>query len=225
MLPDRGDDSVSVVGYIRVSTDRQDESGAGLDAQRAAIERECAHRDWELARIEQDVLSGRTLKRPGLQRALEDCERQQVDGIVVARLDRLSRSLVDFAGLLERAQRGGWNIVALDLGVDLSTPSGEFLANVMASAAQWERRIIGERTREALQVRRAQGVRLGRPATIGEGLAAWIWELRRYHSPQQVCDLLNEDGIPTPRGGREWRPSSLRAVFPTCKVGKGADGR
>jgi DNA invertase Pin-like site-specific DNA recombinase len=131
-----------VIGYIRVSTTEQGANGAGLEAQRAAIEAECLRRQWQLVRIEEDVLSGRTLRRPGLQRALDACRSTEADGVVVAKLDRLSRSLVDFAGLLAEAQAGGWNLVALDLEVDLSTPSGEFLANVMASAAQWERRLI-----------------------------------------------------------------------------------
>jgi hypothetical protein len=77
-------------------------------------------------------------------------------------LDRLSRSLVYFAGLMERAQSRKWNLVALDLGVDLSTPAGEFLASVLASAAQGERRIIGQRTKDALAQKKAKGVRLGR---------------------------------------------------------------
>ena len=93
------------------------------------------------------MLSGRTMRRPGLQRALGACRARDVDGIAVGKLDRLSRSLVDFAALLAEAQAGSWNLVALDLGVDLSTPSGEVLANIMASAAQWERRLIGIRTR------------------------------------------------------------------------------
>jgi DNA invertase Pin-like site-specific DNA recombinase len=128
--------------------------------------------------------------------------------------DRLSRSLVDFAGLLAEAQAGGWNLVALDLGVDLSTPSGEFLANIMASAAQWERRLIGLRTKEALAVRRAQGVRLGRPPTVTPELARRIRLLRtRGHTLQAISDRLNAEGVPTPRGGAAWRPSSLRAVL------------
>ena len=72
-----------------------------------------------------------------------------IGGIVVAKLDRLSRSLKDFALLMERAQKRGWNLVACDLGIDLSSPSGEFMAGVMSSAAQWERRIIGQRTKYA----------------------------------------------------------------------------
>src|SRR5262249_16065086 len=155
-----------VIGYVRVSTDEQGANGAGLDAQRFAIEAECKRRGWQLERIEEDVLSGRSLNRPGLQRALAACAPGEVAAVVVPKLDRVSRSLIGFAGLLEQARRAGWNVVALDLGIDLSTPSGEFLASVMASAAQWERRIIGQRTKEALQVKKAQGVRLGRPASI-----------------------------------------------------------
>ena len=151
-LVDVGDGD-RVVGYVRVSTEEQGQSGAGLAAQRRAIKAECERRGWQLVRIEEDVLSGRTLNRPGLNSALEACRSGEVSGIVVAKLDRLSRSLVDFAGLLAEAQSKGFNVVALDLGVDLSTPAGEFLASVMASAAQWERRIIGQRTKDALAIR------------------------------------------------------------------------
>jgi DNA invertase Pin-like site-specific DNA recombinase len=82
--------------------------------------------------------------------ALAAVESGDASAIVVAKLDRLSRSLVDFAFVMARAQVGHWNLVALDLGIDLSTAAGEFMANVMASAAQWERRMIGQRTRDAL---------------------------------------------------------------------------
>jgi DNA invertase Pin-like site-specific DNA recombinase len=203
-----------VIGYVRVSTEEQSVVGVGLEAQREAIATECARRGWHLVRIEEDALSGKTLRRPGLQRALADCAAGEASGVVVAKLDRLSRSLIDFAGLLARAQTEGWNVVALDLGVDLSTPHGEFLANVMASAAQWERRMIGQRTREALAVKRANGVRLGRPSTIGDDLAATIRDMRASGATlQSICDRLNDARIATPRGGTTWRPTSLRAVL------------
>ena len=208
-----------VIGYVRVSTAEQGATGAGLEAQREAIATECRRRAWRLVRIDEDVLSGRTLRRPGLQRALAACRSSEADGVVVAKLDRLSRSLVDFAALLAEAQAGEWNLVALDLGVDLSTPGGEFLANVMASAAQWERRLIGLRTKEALAVKRAQGVRLGRPATITPQLARRIRSMRtRGHSLQRICDRLNDSGVSTPRGGTAWRPSSIRAVLAGTSV-------
>ena len=77
--------------------------------------------------------------------------------MIVATHDRLSRSLIDFEALLEQAGDEGWNPVALDLGVDLSTPSGEFLASVIASAAQWERRIIGQAARPRSPTRSPSG--------------------------------------------------------------------
>src|SRR5215210_7973308 len=137
-----------VVGYARVSTGEQAESGGGLAAQRSALEAEAARRGWELVAIREDVASGRrTSGRPGLEAALAAVDGGEADALAVAKLDRLSRSLLDFAGLLERARRRGWTLVALDLGVDTSTPQGELVANVIASVAQWERRIIGQRTK------------------------------------------------------------------------------
>lgn len=203
-----------MVGYVRVSTEEQGQSKAGLRAQRAAIEAECERRGWELVRIEQDVLSGRTMNRSGLRAALDLCRSGEGSGIVVAKLDRLSRSLVDFAALLVEARDRGFNVVALDLGVDLSTPAGEFLANVMASAAQWERRIIGDRTREALAAKRAAGVRLGRPASVDVELARRVRLMRGEGlTLQAIADALNAEGVPTPRGGALWRPSSLTSIL------------
>jgi DNA invertase Pin-like site-specific DNA recombinase len=92
--------------------------------------------------------------------------RHDVDGLVVAKLDRLSRSVIDAARTIEAAQRDGWTVVLLDVGVDLSTAHGEAMANMTATFAQLERRLIGARTRAALAVKRAQGVRLGRPRSL-----------------------------------------------------------
>ena len=79
---------------------------------------------------------------------------------MVAKLDRLSRSMLDFAALMNAAQKQGWALVALDLGVDTSTPYGEMMANVLATFAQFERRLISQRTKEALAQKRAAGVQL-----------------------------------------------------------------
>lgn len=128
---------------------------------------EATRRDWELARIYSDAASGKSLTgRPGLQEALGALDRGKADALITAKLDRLSRSIVDFGMLMERARKQGWALVALDLGVDTTTPSGELVANVMVSVAQWERRAIGRRTKDALAVKKAGGVRLGRPSTL-----------------------------------------------------------
>ena len=84
----------------------------------------------------------------------------------------------------------------------------------MASATQWKRRIIGQRTKAALAVRREEGVRLGRRPlprdALGRRVAA-MW--KRGMTLQAIADKLNEEGVPTLRGGREWRASSVRAVL------------
>jgi DNA invertase Pin-like site-specific DNA recombinase len=203
-----------VVGYIRVSTEEQADSGLGLAAQKATIEAECAKRGWTLLTIHQDAVSGKTVaNRPGLAAALEDVEKGVAAGIVVGKLDRLSRSLKDFATLMERAQKKGWNLVACDLGIDLSTPAGEFMANVMGSAAQWERKLIGLRTKEALAAKRAAGARLGRPRTLPDHVVSRIQTDRRAGiSLSAIARQLNEERVPTAHGGVCWHPSTIRAV-------------
>lgn len=202
-----------VVGYVRVSTDEQAESGLGLAAQRSAIEAECQRRGWTLAAIHEDALSGKSMNRPGLAAALQAVESGNASAIVVAKLDRLSRSLRDFADIMVKAQARGWNLVALDLGIDLSSAGGEFMANVMASAAQWERRIIGQRTKDALAVKRAQGVHLGRPATLpAEVVERIVTAHKAGEGWSAIARTLNDAGVPTGHGGARWWPSAVRAV-------------
>jgi DNA invertase Pin-like site-specific DNA recombinase len=149
-----------------------------------------------------------------LQRALEACRSGSADGIVASRLDRLSRSVIDFAKLLEDAKRRGFNVVALDLGLDLSTPQGELVATVLAGVAQWERRIIGQRTRDALAIKRAEGVRLGRPRSVPPRVVASIRRARiRGDTLTAIANRLNARGEPTAHGGRRWYPATVRGVL------------
>lgn len=205
------------VGYVRVSTSEQADSGLGLEAQRAAIVAEAARRGWQLLEVHVDAgASGKSLRgRDGLAEALAAVERRGgADVLVVAKLDRLSRSVHDFAGLMARAQRGrGWSLVALDLGVDTTTPTGRLVANVMASVAEWERETIGQRTRDALAVKRSQGARLGRPRTMPAAVLARIVDERaRGLSLAAIADGLAGDGVPTVRGGT-WRANTVRAAL------------
>jgi DNA invertase Pin-like site-specific DNA recombinase len=203
--------ALKVVGYVRVSTEEQGLSGASLAAQRRAIRAECGRRGWELISVEQDVQSAKSMNRPGLRAALALCTNGDVDGIVVAKLDRLSRSVVDFASVLETARRRGFNVSVIDLGLDLSTPQGELVGNVIASVAQWERRIIGERTREALAAKRSDGVRLGRPPTLPSQVVQRIVCARKAgKSLRRIADELNEAHVPTAQGGDRWYAATVR---------------
>jgi DNA invertase Pin-like site-specific DNA recombinase len=203
------------VAYTRVSTSEQADSGAGLSAQRAAIDAAAEARGWTIvARFEDAGVSGSSLNRPGLTEALGAVESGRASALVVAKLDRLSRSLMDFSAVMERARRNGWALVALDLGVDTTTPAGEMLANVLASFAQYERRIIGQRTKDALAEKRRQGVQLGRPRAIDAHVVARIVTAREAgRSLASIAEALNADGVPTARGGQRWYDSTVRCVL------------
>ncbi|MCU1453844.1 MAG: putative resolvase [Acidimicrobiales bacterium] len=206
----------TVVAYLRVSTAEQADSGLGLDSQRAAIEAECQRRGWTLVGVHVDAgASGKSLRnRDGLADGLAEVRSGRAGTLMVSKLDRLSRSLLDFASLMSDAQANGWNLVALDLGIDLSTPAGEFMASVMASAAQWERRIIGQRTRDALVIKRAQGVKLGRPRQLPDETANRILaEHDAGNGWSSIARRLNAESVPTAHGGREWYPATVRNVW------------
>jgi DNA invertase Pin-like site-specific DNA recombinase len=127
------------------------------------------------------------------------------------KLDRLSHSLLDFATLMATAQKQGWALVALDCTLDTTTPAGEAIANVLATFAQFERRLISQRTREALALKRSQGVRLGRPPKMSQYV---IDRIRRERAAGKslaaIANGLNADRIPTAQGGRSWYPATVR---------------
>jgi DNA invertase Pin-like site-specific DNA recombinase len=206
---------ISVLGYLRVSTNEQAGSGAGLAAQRAAIEAAVRERGWQLLDVVEDAgFTGRHLRRPGITAVLTALREGRADALMVAKLDRLSRSMLDFASLMDRSTKEGWTLVALDLGVDTSSPAGEAMAHVLATFAQFERRLISLRTKEALAVKAAQGVRLGRPRAIPEPIVRRILAERRAgRSLRAIAAGLDADGIERAHGGIRWRSSTIEAVL------------
>ena len=205
------------IAYLRCSTEEQADSRAGLDAQRAAILVEAKRRGWDEADvtfIEDAGFSGKNLDRPGIETALDALRHRKADTLVVSKLDRLSRSLVDFAGLMDRASREHWALIALDLNVDTSTPAGEAMAAMLATFAQFERRLIGERTKAALAVKKAAGVRLGRPRLIPGDIVARIAAERSSGATlRAIADGLNRDGVPTAMRGRQWWVATVQGVL------------
>ena len=206
----------TVFGYVRCSTAEQAASGNGLAAQEAAIRAECERRGWTLLEVIRDEgESGKSLDRPGLSSALERIAAAEATGLVAAKLDRLSRSVVDFGTLLAWfCDEAEATLVALDLGIDTSTPGGRLVANVFASVAEWERDTIAARTRDGLAAVRAEGRAISRPAVadrpeLRERIARMRAEGRTL---QSIADTLNAESVPTPRGGAEWRPSSVQSA-------------
>lgn len=204
---------MDVIGYLRVSTQEQARSGLGLDAQRDAIQQEADRRGWSVVWVSDEGATAATMRRPGITQALAMLRNGQAEALVVAKLDRLSRSLLDFAATMETARSQGWALVALDLGIDTTTPAGELVANVMAAVAQWERRVIGERTKDALAAAKAKGVHVGRRSTVPTDVRDRVRRLRRDgYTYRQIAEALNDDQVPTGQGATCWRPSAVRCV-------------
>jgi len=133
---------------------------------------------------------------------------------VVAKLDRLSRSMLDLQTIMAVAQRQSWGLVALDVNVDTTTPAGEAMANVMGTFAQFERRLIGQRTRDALAAKRAAGVQLGRPRSLpAEVVERVVRERDGGRSLRAIAQGLDADGVATAQGGKSWYASTVRSVL------------
>ena len=200
-----------VIGYARVAPREREAERPALDAQRRAVEAACEARGWTLVRTEEDVRSGRSMRRRGLRAALDACRAGEADAIAVARLDRLTYSLRDLAEIVRAASEEGFGIVSLDPELDLDSEAGRTVAGVLAAAARWTPSIVAE---PAAARGLIGGRRAGRPSSIPPALAARIRRLRAEgRTLQAICDLLNSERVPTPRGGAEWRPTSLRAIL------------
>lgn len=201
------------LGYVRVSTLDQAEHGASLAAQRAALTEEAARRGWDLEIVADEGMSGKNLNRPGMLAALDRLDAGLADMLLATRLDRISRSVADFAGLLDRSTRRGWDLVLLDPALDTTTPAGRFTANVLASAAQYERELIASRTREGMAQRKAEGATFGRPRLMPDDVVARILTERAAGlSLARIADGLNADGVPTAHGGSAWHASTVKRV-------------
>lgn len=207
---------VNVVGYARVSTAEQGESGLGLEAQRHLIEADIARRGWNLVEVVADEGVSGSVKpeaRPGFGRVIDMLRGGDVAGVVVAKLDRMSRSLAHQTELVDLANRRNWTIVALDVDLDTSTATGRLVANLMGSVNQHFRDVIAERTREALAAKRARGDRLGRPVVLAGTTRTRIAAARADGlSFQAIADELNLDEVPTAHGGLRWHASTVRKV-------------
>ena len=194
-----------------MSSDGQD-GRAGLEAQRRAIAAACRRRGWQLLEpVEEADFSADELRRPGVQEALRMLEFADAKALVAWKLDSLSRLLLDLACLLASAQQQGWALAALDCTLKTTTPAGEQVANVLATFAPFERRLISQRTRQALAAKRAQGVRLARPPRMSQYAIERIRRERAAgNSLAAIANGLNADRTPTAQGGRRWYPATIR---------------
>jgi DNA invertase Pin-like site-specific DNA recombinase len=226
---------VRVVGYIRVSTDMQAQEGVSLEAQRARLQAYCTAQELTLIEVITDEgQSAKTLDRPGLRQALGLLDRGMAAGLIVPKLDRLTRSVKDLGELCERYFREGkpWRLLSVSDAIDTRSAGGMLVLNVLMSVAQWEREAIGERTREGLRHLKQQGVTLGgapygwrySEKTDAHGRRILVECEAEQAGIRRICDLYDADvymreilkrltaeGIP-PRG-RKWHKFSLYRVL------------
>jgi DNA invertase Pin-like site-specific DNA recombinase len=201
-----------VIGYVTVSADGP---RSEADGPARTIEQACERSEWELVEVVTDRENGGSLDRPGLSYALERIAEGKARGLVVSDLRRLSRSIVDLGALMEWFRDAQAALIALDLGVDTSTPAGHELAATLITLSDWERERIAKRTRRGLAAVRASGRPAGRPAVSDRPqLFERITAMRAAKMTlQAIADQLNAEGVPTLRGGAKWRPSSVQAAL------------
>ena len=155
---------MNVIAYCRVSTAEQSDSGVSLDAQQAKMR---AYADlYNLTIVETiiDAESAKSLRRDGLQRALNLLRTGKADGLLIVKLDRLTRSVADWQALIDAffGERGGKQLFSVNDSIDTRTAAGRLVLNVLITVAQWERETIGERTKEALRHKINNGQRVGK---------------------------------------------------------------
>ncbi len=157
---------MNVVGYARVSTAEQAQSGLGLEAQRAAIVRWAGERGATLTIFEDAGITGTSMeKRPALALALDAARDGAV--LVAYSLSRFARSTRDMLTIAERLKRQGADLVSLTESIDTTTATGRLVFTLLSALTQFERDLTAERTKAALAALKARGVRLGRPPEPG----------------------------------------------------------
>jgi DNA invertase Pin-like site-specific DNA recombinase len=159
--------------YTRKSTEHNlDLAFNSLDAQREACEayiKSQAHEGWSLVadRFDDGGLSGASLERPALQHLLDAVRAGRIDIIVVYKVDRLTRSLADFAKLVELFDEHGVSFVSVTQSFNTTTSMGRLTLNVLLSFAQFEREVIGERVRDKIAASKTKGLWVGGPVPLG----------------------------------------------------------
>ena len=187
-----------------------------VQAQLETIASECRRRRLVLVDVisEREPDHGKAIDRPGLESALRRIADGEAEGLVVSELSRLSRAVTDLGRVLEWFSRSGARLVVASPRLDTAEETGRLTARALIHVATWERERLSERTRKGLEAARREG-RYGGGAGVADNpeLSARIVRMRANGMTlQAIADRLNEEGVPTIRGGALWRPSSVQAA-------------
>jgi len=153
-----GGEGMIVAIYVRVSTRKQDETN-----QLPRLREIAKNRGFEIYREYSDEASAKDANRPGWKELMEDASNHKFDAILVTKLDRVMRSLVQLNITMSNLQTYNVKLICADIGeIDCSTPMGKVQMQIIGAIAEWEREIIVQRTKEGLEARKARGAKLGR---------------------------------------------------------------
>ncbi|MFD1362685.1 recombinase family protein [Lentibacillus salinarum] len=210
--------------YRRVSTDMQREEGFSLEAQKARLSAFAESQGWTVVDDYSDEgYSAKNMDRPALQRLIHDMKQQKFDVILVYRLDRFVRSVVDLHELLQMMDRYDVKFKSSTEAFDTTSATGRMFITIIATLAQWERETIAERVYENMLKRSEQGKRNGAPAPYGYDVingnliknpeeAKWvqfIFSQYQTHGSQNIAKKLNTRGVKTKKG-EIWSDFSIR---------------
>lgn len=221
---------MKAIGYIRVSTTGQAEEGVSLEAQRAKIEAYCLANDVDLVAVHVDAgISGkRADNRPALCEALDQvCREKGV--LVVYSLSRLARSTKDTIAIAERLEKAGADLASLSEKIDTTSAAGKMVFRMLAVLAEFERDLVSERTRGALQHKIAKGERCGKvrfgfavaddgktlvPVAAEQDVIRLIKELRADGmSFRAIAMELDARGIPTKEKRAAWSNQAVSRIL------------
>jgi len=222
-----------IVGYIRVSTTKQKDEGVSLEAQERKIRLYADMYDLDLVSIEVDVGSGKSMKkRKALRTCLKMMEDGKADGMLITKLDRLTRRVRDICFMVEEYFQDK-TLISVNDKIDTNTPTGRLMLNLLTTFAQWERETISHRTQEAMQYLKGEGVKFGR--------CPYGWRYGDYRDERgrrqveeipdeqlvikriqglrsmgdtlaTIAEKLTRDGVPTKRGGA-WQPITVSQIL------------
>ncbi len=214
--------SKRVIAYVRVSSAIQAESGLGLEAQRAKVAQYAQLYGLTVVEVIEDAgYSAKSMRRPGIARALQMLESGEVDGLLIAKLDRLSRSLKDWSTLIDRhfGDRARFPATLYSVGdsIDTASAAGRLVLNLLMSVAEWERETISERTTDALEAKRARGEVWGGHNAIvrQEGGPEVMVRIRALRAEgltvRAIATRLNQDGVPA--RGKAWHATTVARLL------------
>lgn len=189
---------------------------AELKQQADVITRECKRLGLRLTELVGERESGTTkgLERPGLNYALDRIRSGPEHGLIVAELSRITHSASELGTIIDRLAGSRVRLIATANGLDTERPDGRLAADILVDVARWERVRLSERTRNGLRAARLSGRATGRGAVTDDPrLSERIIEMRAQGMTlQAIADRLNEEGVPTVRGGAKWRHSSVQSA-------------